>query len=958
MARPRIIRWVVIIVVLWLLLWAAPRLTHLFTDWLWFGEVGYRGIFWRGLSAKIYMGLIFGGFFFAVVYGNALLALRMAPRAAWYEYESQSRLQVAYEVEKFLERWLGRVALAVILLLAYGVAVNASRRWLAALVAFNSTPFGKADPVFDRDLSFYIFQLPLIEMAQNHVAGALTAAIILSAAIHYLGKAIRTVRGVPAFAPHVKVHLSILVAAWLLSKGWDYWLQALNLLYSERGVVFGASYTDVNARLFACYVLLAITILGALVVLANLRLRGLVLPLGAIAFLIVASILASIYPAAVQRFRVEPSEQTREAQYIARNIEATRFGFGLQEVRDLAFPPLKAYDSQNLEEERITIQNVRLWDHRPLREAYKRKQELHTYYHFENVDIDRYTINGEYRQVMLSPREIDLGSLPQSGWQNEHIKYTHGYGVVLSPVNEASRAGEPRLLVRDIPPVSDRLPQVTQPEIYFGEIANSQQYSLVRTTLPEIDYPIEGDITAKANYTGTGGVPIGPMLNRLALSMRFGHIDLIFSENITEETKIIFRRSIRERLNAIAPFLAYDYDPYMVISESGKLYWIQDAYTVSGRLPYSEPHRAFPGRAYGRINYIRNSVKIVIDPYSGTTSFFVADEEDPILKTLSKIFPGTFHPLEDLPENLRKHIRYPEELFHLQARVLSTYHMLEPDEFYSKSDKWQIAREAAGKQASLRDVYGGRPSVSEGESMQAYYAVMRLPGETKPEFILMIPFSPLRKDNMRAWMAARSDPDHYGELLTYEFSRAEQVFGPIQFEALIDSDTEMSKLFSWWGERGSQVVRGNLLVIPLGESILYVEPIFLKAETAAIPQLKLVVVGRQEGETLRVFFAPTLRRALAIAVGAAPRLTAEALEEGVEFAKPTPPEAAKPTPAEAAAAPRPPTAAKSAEELRVAAARAREHYRRAQQRLRAGDLTGFERELEKMEAVLEEMARE
>jgi len=949
--KRRTLRWVVIIAAIWLLLWGAPRLAHFYVDWLWFGEVGYRSVFWRAFWAKLSVGLIFGLGFFAIVYGNCYLARRLAVRAPWHEYESRFRLEATYEWERFLERWLGRLALGVCLFAAYVVARQAAAQWLTALLAFNPTTFAKADPLFGRDLSFYVFRLPLIEMAQNYLAGAFVMAIIFSAAIHYLDKAIRMVQGVPAFAPHVKAHLSLLLSAWFLTKAWDYRLQAFNLLFSERGVVFGATYADVHGRLFACYALLVVAVLGALAVLVNLRLRGFVLPLGAIAFLVVSSLLASIYPAAIQRFRVAPSEQSVEAPYIARNIEATRFGFGLQRVKDHAFPALKSLTPATLEKEEITLQNVRLWDHRPLLETYKRKQELQPYYHFNDVDIDRYLVDGQYRQVMLSPREINLDNLPDQRWPNKHIKYTHGYGLVLSPVNEVTGGGEPRLLVRDVPPVSNGLPKVRRPEIYFGEIAQSRHFSLVRTNLPEIDYPLTGEESATTTYEGRGGVPMGSGLRRLAMSFHFQDINLLLSANITPETKIIFRRSLQERLRAIAPFLGYDADPYMVLSRGGRLFWIQDAYTISGRLPYSQP---FPSR-FGRLNYMRNSVKVVVDAYAGSTRFFIADEKDPLLASFRKVFPGVFLPLEQMPENLREHLRYPEELFNLQARVHAVYHMTEAGVFYTKQDKWEIAREKPGKQALLRPEYGAEPSAEEGEIMQAYYALMRLPGEKEPEFILMIPFTPLRRPNMVAWMAARCDPEHYGELITYEFPRREQVWGPIQFEAAIDQHGEISKLFSWWDQRGSQVVRGNLLVIPLGEAVLYVEPVFLKAQAAPIPQLKLVVVGKQEGETMRVSFGPSLERALAAAVGLAPPLTAETLMEAAEVAAAAP-APARPVPARVGPPPKTTPTAAAAEEMRTLAARAKQQYDRAQERLRSGDLAGFQRELERMEATLKEMA--
>jgi len=962
MTRKRTSKWVIIAVLIIVALWAGPRLVRFYTDWLWFGEVGYLGVFWRGFWAKIIMSLIVGMVFFGILAVNCLLAVRMATRAVWYDAETRSRLQIAYEWERILERWLLSFALVLCFLIAYAVGKQAGSHWFTALLAFHPTSFGKLDPVFGHDLSFYVFQLPLVQMAQSYLSAALILSIIFSLILHYLAKAIRTVRGVPAFAPHVKAHISVLLAAWLAVKGWDYMLQAYNLLYSNEGVVFGATYTDVHARLFACYILLAVAVLGAIAVLINLRFRGFVLPIGALTVLFIASIIASIYPAAMQRFQVAPSEQTKEAPYIARNIEATRFGFNLGNVNDKEFPALQPYTEETLTKESATIKNVRLWDHRPLLDVYTQKQRLQPYYQFHDVDIDRYMISDQYRQVMLSAREMSLDSLPSSSggaadWQNEHIFYTHGYAAVLSPVNEVTAEGEPELIIRDIPPVSEGVQKVTQPGLYFGELFTPEQYSLVRTNLPENDYPISSSKTATTEYRGTAGIAVGGSLSRLAMSLRFANVNLLLSENIKADTKIIMRRSIGERVTAIAPFLGYDADPYLAISRSGKLYWIQDAYTLSSRLPYSQP---FLSR-FGYANYIRNSVKVVIDAYNGTTQFFIMDEKDPLLGSLRKVFPNLFIPKAQMPEDLNKHLRYPEELFNMQARVYSTYHMTDPQVFYKKADRWEIATEGANKQTTLQtDYMQGDTGQGEAEGMQAYYVLMRLPGEDKPEFILMIPFTPLKARNMAAWMAARCDDEHYGELIAYEFTRGEQVPGPIQFEAGIDQHGEISKLTTLWNQAGSEVVRGNLLVIPLGHSLLYVEPIFLKAKVNPIPQLKLVVIGRKEGDALRVYFGPSLERALATAVGLAPALTAESLREGAEGGMATTPPAAQ-TQAGVSPTPTPSTAPVMPEilatkEARAAADKALEHYRKAQERLRAGDLAGYQKEMGEIEPLLKQLA--
>jgi uncharacterized protein len=962
--RKRSVKWTITIVVILLALWGIPRLVNFYTDWMWFKEVDFRGVFWRSFWARIGTALAFGLIFFAIVYANCALALRMAPRALWHEAEYRSRLALAYEWQKLVDRWLPTIIFIICLLAAYGVAQQAKDSWFAILMALNPSSFNQPDALFKRDLSFYVFQLPLIEMFRNYFSGALILAMILSIIVHYLARGIRTVQGVPEFAQHVKAHLSVLLALWFLVKAWDYWLMRYDLLYSMRGVVFGATYTDVNARLFALYILLVIAIVGAILVLANVRLRGIVLPLGAIAVLLVASVLASIYPAAVQRFRVVPEEQTLEKPFIDNNIAATRFGYNLIKVTDEPYPALQGYTAATLKAESPTIQNVRLWDHRPLLEVYQQKQQLQPYYQFHDVDIDRYNIGDQYRQVMLSAREINLDRLPGKGWQNEHISYTHGYGSVLSPVNEVMGEGDPRLLISDIPPISESgAPKITQPGIYYGEIATSEQFSLVKTNLEENDYNRTGSASKTTAYTGTGGVPAGGLLSRTALSARFGDINLLLSGNMTPQTRIIFRRSIAERVMAIAPFLAYDSDPYVVISRSGKQYWIQDAYTYSGRLPYSQPVMTlFPNYArFGNINYIRNSVKVVIDAYNGTTQFFIFDDKDPVLKTFANIFPGLFRPKSDMPEDLAQHIRYPEDLFNLQARINTIYHMTNVQQFYRKVDRWEIAREkrketVIADQAQLPDMANNGEENSDGEAMKAYYVLMRLPRQTEPEFILMVPFVPLNRPNMVAWMAARCDPEHYGELITYEFPRSSQVPGPIQLESAIDQQGEISKLLTWWGQQGSTIVRGNLLVIPLGQSLLYVEPIFLKANVAPIPQLRLVVVGRQQGGSMVVSFAPTLERALATAVGTAPPLTAEDLV-GVSGTATTTPEQTTPAPGPTVTPTPTPTTQQKPTTGQATPQLALQYYQAAQARLREGDFVGYQRELGKMEAVLKEMAK-
>lgn len=953
--KHRAIGWIIVGILVFVFFLALPRTVLFYTDWLWFKEVGYTSVFWRGFWAQIFTGLVFGGLFFAIVYGNCLAALRSAPRASWHEYERRPRLDIAYEWQRLIDRWLPLAALAICLLVGYGVATATSARWFSTLLALNPMSFHRTDPVFGRDLSYYVFQLPLMETFQSYLSGAIILSIVFAGAIHLLVRSIRTFRGVPEFAPHVKIHLAILLGSWLLVRAWGYRLQMFDLLYSQNGVVFGATYADVHARLFALWILLVIAAIAGIITLLTFKARGFVIPLGALVVLIISSILAWAYPAAVQQFKVTPTEQTMEAPFIDRNIKATRFGFNLDSIKDSEFPPLQSYTAETLKTEAPTIQNVRLWDHRPLLDVFRQKQQLQTYYEFNDIDIDRYMINGQYRQAMLSAREINFDKLPGGGWQNQRISYTHGYGMVLAPVNEVTGEGDPRLLIDNIPPVSEAgLPKVKQPGIYYGEGTTSDQFSLVRTNIPENDYPLTGRENATTTYSGTGGVPIGGMLSRLAFSIRFSDYNLLLSNNITEKSRIIYQRSIVDRVQAIAPFLAYDHDPYLVLGEDGKQYWIQDAYTLTNRLPYSQPHPV-PWLNDASINYIRNSVKVVIDAYNGTTTFYVADTKDPLLGSLKRVFPGFFVPMSELPTNLAQHIRYPEGMFNLQARVNTIYHMTKVQTFYRKSDKWQIAREKAGKQALIQQQAAPVGESSEGEAMEAYYTLIRLPNEKEAEFLLMIPFTLTDRPTMVAWMAARCDPEHYGEIITFEFPRQRQVYGPIQIEASIDQHPEISKLLTWWGSGGSDVIRGNLLVIPLGSSLLYVEPLFLKAQVSAIPQLKLVVVGRQEGESLQVSFAPSLDQALAIAVGSAEPLNAEDINQNTAASTtpaPTQPSTTSPSSTTTSAVPSTPTPAGKA-----TANKALAEYRAAQARLRDNDFAGYERELKKMETTLKELAK-
>jgi uncharacterized membrane protein (UPF0182 family) len=942
------VRWMLAILVALAVLWWLPGLLHLYTEWLWFKfDVSFPGVFWTLLGTRLGLGLVFGAVFLVFLLANVELARRLARRTVWYDEERALRQRIAEVMEYFAGRYLYLALAALAVVVAYGVGVGAADQWNKYLLFRHAADFGVKDPIFGRDVGFYVFRLPFWHYLWRYAYGLLIAVLVVSAAAHYLDKAIRVLRGVPAFAPHVKTHLSVLLTLILVAKAFDYWLERYYLLYSDRGATFGASYADVNAQLLAYNVLFVIALVCAALVFANIRMRGLWLPLAGIGFLALSSLLLNAtYPALVQRFHVVPNEFEREKEYIGHTIDFTRQGFGLDRVELRQLDRLGDLNMGAVADNLATVENVRLWDYRPLLDTYQNQQAIWDYYRFFSVDIDRYRINDRYRQVMLSARELDQGRLlrilPQKTWQNEYVFYTHGCGVVMSPVSDAVRSGLPHYVVKNIPPESSFDLDVTQHGVYYGELTND--YVIVGTTEEENDYTLrETNQVAKTRYSGEGGVPIGSALARLATAMRFRDINILISTIVTKDSRIMWGRNVAWRSKNIAPFLSYDRDPYIVVGTDGRLYWIQDAYTTSDMYPYSERFR----NGGGSFNYVRNSVKVVTDAYDGTVVFYVADAEDPIVRAYQAIFPELFRPMAEMPAGLLAHIRYPEALFNTQAARLTVYHMTDARVFYNRIEKWEIAREHP-KSVGPGAMYGAPRGDSQGEIMEAYYAILRLPGEEEPEFLLMLPFTPQGRPNMVAWLAGRCDGEDYGKLLLYNFPKTEQIWGPIQIEASIDQDPAISEKISLWNQQGSSVIRGNLLVIPLDNSILYVEPIYLKATQSPFPELKQVVVARGDGS---VAMSETLSSALAKLLGeAAPKLAV--LEPtgprraAVEQVAPAPEE-------EEAVAPEPP--APLAGDAYGLAQRADRLLKQALDQQRKGDWAGYGESLKQLQETLNEL---
>jgi len=863
-----------------------------YSEWLWFSSLDYGSVYTTILKTKVLIffsaAIIFGLLFF----GNLVLATRLAPRTETpWPWGIVSRLRK-------LSKW-SIIAGTALLSLIFGLVAQGN--WQVVLRFFNGQPFGVTDPVFHNEVGFYVFSLPFWHFLRGWLLGALIITLLGSAGVYLVSYRERRLRF--DSARPVLAHVGGLFIAILGLFAWGYRLGIWELVFSGRGVVFGASYADMHAKLPAQWILLGVVLVLIGIILISLLRRNLRWPLYGIgAWIVAAIIVGAIIPAAVQRFQVQPNELAKERPYIEYNIQFTREAFALNQVEEQSFPAEKSPSPQDIAQNEATISNVRLWDHRPLKDTYNHIQSIRLYYDFHDVDVDRYTIEGKYRQVMLSARELSAEKLASQAqtWVNRRLQFTHGYGAVLSPVNEISVEGLPVLLVKDIPPVGEF--NIEQPQIYFGEKTND--YVIVNTKTQEFDYPM-GEKNVYGYYQGEGGVGIGSFIRRLVYAWQFGDFNILISGELTPESRVLYYRNIQERVNHVAPFLKLDSDPYLVMVD-GRLFWIQDAYTTTDRYPYSEP-------LAGGLNYIRNSVKIAIDAYNGSMTFYITDPEDALIQTYQAIFPELFVPAEQMPQSLRVHWRYPEDMFNIQASVYQSYHMRDPRVFYNREDLWAVPKE----------FYADKE-----QSMEPYYIIMRLPDEEKEEFLLMLPFTPVNKNNTIGWLAARCDGEHYGKLLAYHFPKERLVYGPSQIENRIQQDTVITEQLALWGRGGSRVIRGNLLMIPLGKSNLYVEPVFLQAEGGGLPELKRVIVAAGD----HIAMEPTLESSIAAIFGTDLPPT--------EPEPPVPGEPEEPVPADIAAL---------IEE-------AQQHYNRAQQYLNAGNWTGYGEELDALEAVLARLA--
>jgi uncharacterized membrane protein (UPF0182 family) len=892
-------------VLLALLVVVLPALVRLAAEWPWFSALGYGRVFTTRLVAVGLLGLGVGAVAFAFLYANLRFAQRgVVPNPLVVQLNSAGP---ALDVTRLVRR----LALPAALGLALLFAIGASSGWLGVLQFLHRTPFGTTDPVFGRDLGYYVFTVPVIAGALALVTALTLLALVAVGALYVLRRDVVAFQRNVTVEPSARLHLAALIALlFLLAALRVYFVRLPGLLYSTTGPLVGASFADLHATLIGLRIAgLAALASGALVLwgaTSNRLARRTAL---AVAIYFGVSLLAvTIYPAVVQKLIVAPNELVKETPQLAYHIAATRRAWGLDSVimRDLTGEA--RLTERDIRANRPTIDNVRLWDRDPLLQTFGQLQEIRTYYDFVSVDDDRYMIDGQYRQVLLSPRELNSASLPTRTFINERLTFTHGMGLTLGPVNQVTEEGLPVLFIKDLPPVSSVSLRVTRPEIYFGELTDSWVFA--RTGQKEFDYP-SGDENIFTSYQGSGGVRVGSFWRRLVLAAYLRSLKVLLSSDITNDSRAMYLRNIRERARMALPFLLFDADPYIVIDAAGRLRWILDAYTATSRYPYAQP-------VSNGTNYMRNSVKVVIDAFDGTVTAYLADPADPLVRTFAKVFPGIFQPLDSMPADLRAHLRYPEDLFRLQSDMYGTYHMDEPQIFYHREDQWQ------------KPVLSVAP---ERADPFLRHMIMRLPEERQAEFILMAPFTPRGKDNLASWMVARNDGAHYGQLVVYRFPKQSLVFGPSQIVNRINQETEISRQVSLWDQRGSQVIRGNLLVIPIEESLIYVQPLYLRAEGGSIPELKRVVVAHQN----QVVMEETLEEGLSRLFGGQGGGGGGAVESSRVAAAPG--AAAQPDNARAI----------------DLARRAAESYRRAVEAQRAGDWARYGEELSRLEEVLRQL---
>jgi hypothetical protein len=894
MAAKRRPAYIIIALLIFLFVFGSSLLGF-YTEWLWFASLGYAPVFLRLLNYKFMLAVVMGLVSGILFYVNGRVLFRLA-----HQTSPSAPVQFPFNIPVWLEGQSQRLLKPAAVVIGILFGLGAAGQWENFQLFRNALPVGTVDPVFQNDLSFYLFRLPFLSYLSGWFGGLWFLGLLTAVAVILIRfQFYYSDRGF-GVQPWVKKYLAALLGVLFMYLAFYFYLARFDLLYAGRGVVFGPGYVDQNFVLPALGLMALVAIATGLVFFALIFKPGGKILIGLLgAFVGIYLIGIYLLPAAVQRFVVTPNEIHRETPFLARYIQGTLQAYGLHQVEERQLSAATELTPAMIDRNRLTVKNIRLWDHHPLLETFGQIQEIRTYYKFQAVDNDRYLINNEYRQVMLSPRELSYADLPSKGWINEHLIYTHGYGLTLGVVNQVTPEGLPDLLIQDIPPVAKTNLQVSRPEIYFGEIEND--YIIVNTRQKEFNYP-SGDQNVFASYQGKGGIPIGGMINKALWALRFNSFKILLSSDIAAGSRILFNRSVVNRVRKVAPFLMVDQDPYLVVTPQGKLVWIVDAYTLSANYPYSRPIKRLG-------NYIRNSVVAVVDAYEGDVQLYMKDEKDPLIRVYARAFPGLFKPLAALDPALKSHLRYPHYLFNIQAHLYSTYHMTNPQTFYNKEDLWEIP-------TNLR---------SAKKDMEPYYTIMRLPGEKKEEFILMIPFTPQKKDNLAAWMSVKCDFPDYGKFVVYRFPKQRLVYGPKQIESRINQDPEISRQLSLWDQRGSKVTLGTLLVIPVEESLIYVQPMYLKAESGQIPELKRVIVAYEN----QIAMEETLEKTIGRIFGQEIKKTKEEAIQAVGEAK--------------------------AEGLKPLSDLAWQHLQKARQSLREENWAAFGQSMRELEQALKQM---
>ncbi len=943
------------------------------TDAIWFQSVGYASVFWTRVLTQI--GLFVGGGIIALVFllFNFWLAGRLlpppdteraSPFAGWFErlagddrgrpWEGRPTARpggnrmgprpgegIVLSADDLpdlapIARWS---LVALVVLIALGVAGSAASHWETILLWRNQVPYSPAgvapvvDPIFGRDVSFYLFELPFLRWIQSAINGLLLAGLAVSAGRYLIGG----LKGGIVFTTQMRVHLAILAGLYLASIAIGYQLDKLELVYSTNGVAAGVSFTDQNARFFAYDVLTVVAAFAGALLVGGAFTRML-WPLGAvIIFWLSASVvLGQIYPAAIQRLSVEPDQLGKETTYIKNNIAMTRIAYGLNGWSVTDYSGQDQLTQAAVTNEQGTFQNARLWDAAPLRDSLDQLQTVRQYYDFTNIDTDRYQINNTARQVMLAGRELAPEKNPQANsWVNQRITFTHGIGVAMVPVNEATPEGQPDLFIRDLPPVSTGgAPKISQPRIYFGE--RPSDWVITGARQDEFDYPVGQDASAATTsgattrWTGTTGIKLDTTFSRLLWALELKDLNLLISDQITDQSQLLIHRSIADRISMVAPFLSFDSDPYLVVTKAGGLVYIQDAYTTSDRFPNAQPADTSQLSAASGLNgvdfdYIRNSVKVVVDAYTGQMTFYVSDPSDPIIRTYENVFPQMFTPMSDMPADLRSHLRVPEDLFEVETQAYAKYHVTDPSAFYNNEDLWTVPPNAGGSQ-SLPNV--------------PYYVEMRLPDESSAEFLLLQPMVPASRPNMIAWIAARNDTANYGQVRVYKFPQDTSVLGPNQVAAKIDADPTISAQLTLWDQAGSKVIKGNLIVVPVQNSLIYLQPVYLQSANSAFPAFERIIVATPT----RVVWDTTLAGSLAQLLGSPGASPAPS-------SGPSPGPSTSPT-SSPSASPGPSGPAGSVAAL---VAYANLHFELAQAALRDGDFATYGAEIAKVQQALQEL---